>query len=78
MAKPKPRRDPVSPVTTYKTGDIITIPGGEVRQPAARLSIRDVAKRYGVSEETVRRWIRQRLIPYELTGAMTVRELPVV
>lgn len=66
MAKPKPRR--------HEAAAASTVP--EPRPLATRLSVRDVAKRYGVSEETVRRWIRQRLIPYELTGAMTVRELP--
>lgn len=41
--------------------------------PDDRLSTHDVAVRYGVSTETVRRWLRKGSIPYEMVGPSHMR-----
>lgn len=44
-------------------------------EPEPMLSTRDVARRYGVSEETVRRWCRKGIIPYKQIGPFRLRRI---
>lgn len=39
------------------------------------LSVSDVARRYGVSSETVRRWIRKGIIAYVMVGPFRLKRI---
>jgi excisionase family DNA binding protein len=48
-------------------------------QPASDkdlLSTADVAAQYGVSDETVRRWIRKGVIAYVMVGPFRLKRIP--
>ena len=69
-----------TPVTVTRSAETRTDDAPEPEQPVGlelpgtvpRLKIAYLAQRYGVSEETIRRWIRQRIIPFKMQGAGNV------
>jgi hypothetical protein len=71
---------PSTPVTVTRPAEASAIASTEPEDPsslelpgtAPRLKIAYLAQRYGVSEETIRRWIRQRLIPFKMLGSGNV------
>ena len=74
--KPQPVQAPLEPIDPDRIHgsdfDSVRIHPPVVSIPPAPMKTSDLAQRYGVSEATVRRWIREGRIAYALHGSGNV------
>lgn len=54
---------------------ITPVPAAPAVPPEPMLSTHDVARRYGVSDETVRRWCRKGIIAYVMVGPYRMKRI---